>query len=252
MQAADITNIVETAFAAIEFDPQWHTYKLNGQRLQSVTKTIGQLKKPFDKEYWANKKAAERGVEPQVILAEWEAKGKASIERGNRVHEHIETVLLGQPVADDPFLMMNDRLPELDAFDKFWEKARVTMAAAAVEWVVGDAALGLAGTCDTMFMSYKTNQLHIFDWKTGSKFETVNKFGRLAAPFDDLEECQLTIYSLQVSLYRLMIERNTGLALGDSYIVYLSGNQYTIHKALDLRERLEAWLTDGQRPAAAD
>ena len=157
---------MKTVFSSIVFDPKHHTYTLDGKRLASVTGLVSKLKNPFDSAYWAQRKAAERGVAVQVILDEWDAKGKASIERGHKVHAYIAQVLLGQ-VEADPFLALNGKLPEMEAFDGLWKQIGGLTRPVEVEWVIGDAELGVAGTVDTLLYSDITGQHHVWDWKTG-------------------------------------------------------------------------------------
>ena len=62
-------------------------------------------------------------------------------------------------------------------------------------------------------------------------------------PFDDLPNCEEVKYSMQLSLYRLIIERNTNLRLSGGHILHLpSDSEYVLYNTLDLRTRLEAWL----------
>lgn len=234
---------MHTNFEDIIFNKQYHTYTLDGERLTSVTKIAYSVKPPFDSEFFANKKAQERGVSKDVILAEWEANRKASAQKGEMVHTYIEKFLTGEIVTDDAILSLNSKIPEMTAFDKFWNNSQGTLAPYAVEWIIGDRELGIAGTLDTIFM--QGNELVLFDWKTGSKFGVSNRFGSLLYPFADLDDCELNNYSLQSSIYRLIVERNTDLTIKDGYIVYLVGDgSYQIHKALDLRGRVELWLKE--------
>lgn len=236
---------MKTDFDAIKFDPEYHTYHLNGRRLANVTGLIGRLKKPFDAEYWANKKAQERGVTADVIRAEWDEARRVSLEKGTRLHKHIELALKDER-PDDPFLALNGRIPEMDAFDRMWSDLEPMVHVRATEWVIGDAELGIAGTADAVLFNRGLNTFHVWDWKTGKKFETANRFQRLKPPFDDLDECELNVYSLQASLYRLMLERNTELVMSDCYVAYFGPDgRYMVHRALDLRERLLAWLEAG-------
>lgn len=230
-------------FSQISFDKATHTYSLNGQQLTPVSKVIGKLKSPFDSDYWAQRKANERGVSKEVILKEWDDNRKASMEMGTRVHEYIERVLLGkEPPKDDPMLGWN-KLREMLAFDKFWAWAKTQFKPVFVEWVVGDPAMGIAGTCDVLFQNINTGRHFLCDWKTGKKFNTTNRFQNLLDPFTHLQDCELNYYSLQSSLYRMIIEGNAGFELEDGYIVHLSPDgQSFVHKAVDLREELKTWL----------
>lgn len=235
---------MQTNFSQIQFDKARHSYTYHGRKLTSVTRVINQLKPPFDADYWSQKKADERGVSKEVILAEWDQKRDASISKGIRVHEHIESVLTGQATTEDAFLALNDKLPEMDAFDVLWQTLAGQVEVEQIEWVIGDGNLGIGGTVDTMLFGRNTNLHHVWDWKTNKSFKTENRFQTLLAPFDDLDDCEFNVYSLQASLYRLIIDNNTNLNLGDSYIVHLSQQgAYRLHKALDLRDRLSAWLS---------
>lgn len=239
---------MKTDFAEIKFDPEYHTYHLAGRRLANVSSLIGRLKKPFDAEYWATHKAQERGVPAAEIRAEWDESKRAGLEKGKRLHQHIELALKGERQAD-PFLALNGRIPEMDAFDQLWADLEPMVHVRAAEWVIGDAGLGIAGTADAVLFNRGLNTFHVWDWKTGKKFETANRFQRLLPPFDDLDECELTTYSLQASLYRLILERNSDLAMGESYVAYFApSGRYMVHKALDLRERLLAWLAEADAP----
>lgn len=230
-------------FQRIEFNKTYHTYSLDGQNLTSVTRIINKLKPPFDAKYWSERKAKERDVSPAVIRQEWDQKREASKQKGEQVHLHIEKILTGQAETDDPFLNLNVSLPEMQAFNDLWYTMRDGVTVEQVEWVIGDKELGVAGTLDTLLFSDMTQQYHVWDWKTSSNFKLRNRFQTLKTPFDDLGDCELNVYSLQSSLYRLILRRNTELDIGDSYIVHLSSSgQYTVHKALDLGQRLSAWF----------
>jgi hypothetical protein len=237
-----------TEFSAIKFDKRSHTYHLDGRRLPSVTSLVNRLKPPFDSNYWARRKAEERGVEPAAILAEWEQKRQEGFRRGTAVHEYIAGVLEGKWTPDTPCMIT--RQPEMTAFDAALKRFRRDMdiIPVHVEWIVGDADLGFAGTLDALMYSEISKQFHVFDWKTGDKFRSSNRFQTLLPPFTDFDECESVTYSMQVSLYRLAIERNTDLAMGNSWLVHLdSAGGHHLYDVLDLRESAEAWLRDGCR-----
>lgn len=236
-----------TEFSQIKFDADKHRYFLGDKELRSVTNFIKDFQKPFDRENIAARTAAKQNRSVAEVLAEWEATGERARILGTTVHEHIKKTLCGETngqLSLDPFLSLNTRLPEIVAFDAFLSQVspKVCYTEGDIEFVIGDAELGIAGTVDALLMSYETGKHHIWDWKTG-KFDLDNQWENLLKPFDYLSASKLNIYSLQVSLYRLIIERNTGLDLGDSYIVHLSAaNGYQVHRAIDLRERLMDWM----------
>lgn len=239
-------NTVKTNFTDIRFDADEHRYFIGDQELTSVTTAIKQVQKPFDSNGIAAKVAAKEGRPISTILAEWEAKGEKGRALGTLVHQHIEKTLRGEidPQATlDPFLSLNTLAPEIQAFDVLWSTLAPTVSYRKnhIEWVIGDADLQVAGTVDMLLFSHETQKYHLWDWKTG-KFQLSNQWQALLKPFDYLDDCQLNVYSLQTSLYRLIIERNTALDLGDSYLIHLSADGYQVYRALDLRERLLDWM----------
>jgi hypothetical protein len=237
-----------TDFNQIIFNQDHHSYTYQGQRLQGVTRAVSSLKPPFNQDSVAAKVAKDRTTPekvwtPEMVKAEWDAKRKASMDRGSRVHEAIALHLKGDfAQVDDPYLAHNADLPEMRVFKALWVVMGQDNLVHNTEWVIGDSELGIAGTCDAVMLNRPANTYHLFDWKTGSKFETANRFQKLLPPFDDLDDCEFNIYSIQLAAYRLIIERNTGKQLGDSYIVHLREDGHQFHKALDLRERVEGWL----------
>lgn len=235
-----------TDFSQIIFDASEHTYTYQGHRLTGANRKIKEIQQPFNREQAAQRVSERQHRTVEDILTEWTLKGDAGKQKGVEVHEHIMKVLTGDngPV-EDPFLVVNKPLPEITAFNDVWTAIRpdIILEPDFVEWVIGDQDLAVAGTLDTMFYSHKTELLHIWDWKTG-KFEHYNRFQNLLPPFQDLHDCQMNVFSLVTSLYRLMVERNRpDLSLGDPYLVHLSSSgHYQIHRAFDFRVRLLAWL----------
>ena len=65
-------------FNHIKFHDEEHKYYMDGKRTDSVTSVIGKYKHPFDKDFWAKKKADERGITKEEILAEWKYKADFS------------------------------------------------------------------------------------------------------------------------------------------------------------------------------
>lgn len=215
----------------IAFEPVSHAYSYMGRDLESVSKVLGRLKPPFDVAAMSHKVAAKNGLKQCDILQQWDDKRNAACERGKSIHAAIESFLTGCGTSESTAPYRN--------WLEWWSGK---MQPVGIEYIVGDIELGIAGTIDLISFSPKTNANHIFDWKTNEKFDCKNKWNRkLLNPFQDLDDCDLEIYSLQVSLYRIMMERR-GLAMGDSWICHLSSKICRPYRALDYRERLLAWL----------
>lgn len=231
----------------IRFNAEDHSYWIGDTRLESVTTLIKSLSRPFDRDAVSKHSAAKANVSQEQILAEWDKKSQESLDRGTMVHSYVDDIFSGQ--HDLILSEMNVKIPEMQAFDGAWAVFRSRLNARLVrkEFIVGSAELGVAGRVDVMLAvdleCVKTKCL--FDWKTG-KFQRSNRFSNLLPPFDDQDDCELVKYSLQLSLYRLLLEKSEPDDIyGNGYLVHLkSDGTYFIHRAIDFRNRLEAWLKE--------
>jgi hypothetical protein len=70
--------------------------------------------------------------------------------------------------------------------------------------------IGIAGTSD-IIENIPRNMFNVWDFKTNKKFEFENKYGEfLHFPVSHLPHCQYNDYTLQLSIYGVMYERETG------------------------------------------
>jgi len=76
---------------------------------------------------------------------------------------------------------------------------------------------------DIIFYNVKMKQYQIWDWKTNKSFETESK-RMMMGSLSMLQDTDLNTYSLQLELYKQIIERNTSIRLGQSYLVWFSHN----------------------------
>jgi ATP-dependent exoDNAse (exonuclease V) beta subunit len=91
------------------------------------------------------------------------------------------------------------------------------------ELVVGDSELNLTGMVDQLFWNVKQQCLQIWDWKTNTKLNMTNDFGKkLKYNLYMVDDCEYSIYSLQLNVYKKIIERNTNLRLGDCHLVWFN------------------------------
>lgn len=244
-----------TNFQDIVFDSDSHTYKIGSTYLSPVTSIIKRIVPEFNSDAILSKLSASRGIPKDVIKAEWDEKRDFGLARGTKVHNYIENVLDG----NDTTVMknMNDCTNEIKQFDIAWNMLRSKFDVKFVrkEWTVGDVELGIAGRIDAVIdMSIDSvNRRCLFDWKTGGF--VVRRFAKenLLPPFDDLPCCEEVKYSIQLSLYRLLVERNTDERIHNCHILHLpDSGSFSLFNVIDLRDRLERWLLDGGIAQARD
>ena len=240
-------------FNHIKFHDEEHKYYMDGKRTDSVTSVIGKYKHPFDKDFWSKKKADERGITKEEILTEWKYKADFSCERGSAFHEFAENYLANKVFPFPEYKITNalgseDNMLEckegvyklIEMFKKFYDDSHGKLVPVRAEVVVGDVEWGITGMIDQLFFNEKSGKLEIWDWKTNKAIKKENKWQKFKKPLSHLDVCELNTYSLQLSFYRLIVERNTELELGDSYIVWFNENNdtYKVMKCFDFRDEI--------------
>ena len=143
------------------------------QRFRSVTEFINQFKEPFDSDYWAKKKAKERGITKKAILLEWKEKRDTSAEMGTIIHKWIEDFYSNLKKA--PKMPKEDKLIErIEKFKVLHDKRLHKLKPILQEKRVFSRKWGLAGTLDGLFEF--NNIPRIGDWKTNKEFLTDDDF----------------------------------------------------------------------------
>ena len=232
-----------------KFDEASHTYTyldpLTGksvQTFQSVTNFLGQFKEKFDSDFWANKKAKQLGVTKQSILNEWKNTSDIALTLGTNVHKWIEDFYNGEnpPEPTHPV-----ELARVNQFKSLYSEKLHKFTAVRQEYRLFSKKWGLAGTTDAIFKLGE--DYYVGDWKTNAKFTTdehpKGKYKKLLWPFDDLWENSLNSYSIQLSLYRLILQEEAGFETKGAFLVWIGPeSKPQMHKTVDLRDRLHEYL----------
>jgi hypothetical protein len=81
---------------------------------------------------------------------------------------------------------------------------------------------------DQLFWNIKMKELQVWDWKTNKEIAKYSIYKqRMLAPIAHMHDCEYNKYSLQTSLYKYIIEKNTGLKIGNCYLVHLTEHKDT-------------------------
>lgn len=239
-------------FNHIEFIQDEHVYLINGNKAKSVTSVLKQYVKPFERDYWANIKAKKSGVDVEEILSQWEFSAKFSQIKGTLVHQFIEHKLTNaeftypeevivESFGYDPIQTPFNQIVEIAC--QFLTDIDNKMIPIVSEFIIGDAEYLIGGTIDQLFYNKKSNKLEIWDWKTNKEIKVESRYFHLD-PLSHIPDTELDHYSLQLSLYKLILERNTGLELGNSYITWFNENspKYHIYIAKDYKKEAQLIL----------
>lgn len=137
---------------------------------------------------------------------------------------------------------LSDKRPHMHQFDRFWKRAHRHFVPVWVEKPVSSETYGVTGRLDALLYNQETSQFHLIDWKTGECDS--RGWNSLQSPFEDLRDSSLDLGALQTSIYRLIIERETDVKIGSSYLVFFSEDSYTVRRMEDMRVRVDRWLSE--------
>ena len=221
----------------LTFDSKKHEYFVDGKKIKySVTGLIESFFPKFDSDYWSSKKAIERikieGGNPtnenisnvkKDILMEWEVNRKDAADKGTFLHEKIENFYNNIEDSIDA--------PEFTYFKNFIKKYP-KLKPYKTEWRIFDSNLSLAGSIDMVYEK-DNGDLFLFDWKRSTKI--VNGAGHLIESdydygFDELSHIadnSYNRYSLQLNLYKYVIENNYGKKISSMNLLILHPHFHT-------------------------
>jgi len=216
----------------ILFEEKNHEYtNRNGERYESVSRLLKQLQVPFDKAMMsriiAMKVSSEEGIPFEKaqteLLKEWDDKRDSSIDKGNYVHDGLEDYTRTGKVwegLEEPVRYMQEIFkdyyrfyPEVMLYSHKYKVAGRTD-------IVLQRQKSRIPVCD--FADYKSNEAKgiVFDSisRKESRPKHYNRF--FLPPFDHLEACNYTIYSLQLSIYAFLALELGKVKVGKLFIVF--------------------------------
>ena len=225
-----------------EFDPAAHRYTYEGDTFTSVTRFIQQFHKPFEQDYWSKKKAEQSGVPQDWILAEWKKLNDYANEVGTDTHQWIEDYFnkIWKPLPSNP-----DVIHRINKFNKIYCKQLHKLEPLKFEVRVFSKKWKIAGMIDSLFV-YR-GKIYILDWKTNKDFTDDNHqkgtYEKLLAPFQDHYKNHLNEYSIQLSMYSLILEE-WGFDVGGAYLVHIGpgDEDAELYKVVDMRDNLKLFL----------
>lgn len=225
-------------FDRITFYDSDHTYKIGGEPSAkvSVTGLVNTVKEKFDEEKWAGIKAKEMGITPEEMKLLWKKNNQMATYQGSTLHNYIDNyyqnkvkpynrdlakAILGDVLHD----MMYKNLKVLvKQFNNFYSDTSEYILPIKNEFVVGDlGGTRICGMLDMLAYNTLSESFEIYDFKTNKRFSEKSEFEKkLLFPVEHLDECELNIYSLQLSLYKIFIQKYTDIKIDKLKIVWFS------------------------------
>lgn len=204
----------------LTFDKENHKYFVDGVEYQSVTVF---LKKyfPFDRHKIASALAQKNLTTKKEIFKQWDLVR----DNGSHVHDLIDRYLKNERLT-------KPQLNKIVNVLKFIEENKLEILASEVQ--VFSKKYKLAGTIDLLAKNPK-GQILIIDWKTNRKpILKKDVFDMAKHPLSEFPNNKFYQYSMQLSLYSLILKQEYKIDVFDTFLVQLSKDSYQVIDTLNL------------------
>lgn len=222
-----------TAFNDVKFYDEPHKYYYGERELISVTTLIHKYQEEFNEEYWSQYKANQFKINPAEIIRAWKHINRKGTLKGSAIHDYAENLFQNKKYEYPKHLVLKEfgfdpiyaeYMATKKHVDSFYNDVQGKLIPIKAEFIVYDKELLIGGMVDMLFYNIKAQEFQIWDWKTNKDFTKDCKERHLLKELFVLEDCDMELYSLQLEMYKQIIERNTSLKLGKSYLVWFSHN----------------------------
>ena len=256
MNAECMKKILTDSFKDFKFFEKDHHYEFKGKRVGvSVTSLISQYENEFDKYNIAGMVATRDKKDITQVLKEWQYKADFACRKGSTCHEFAQSRWSKEPYELDKFDESEEYLNAVLKIQKqainFYEDYKEIFEHIADELIIGSEEFDIASAVDHLFYNKLTSGLVLVDYKTNSILKGYNDDGKntkyakkMKFPLNNLKNITLEHYHLQLSIYKYLIEKYTGLKVDEMFIVYFSENidNYEIIEIPYLKEEVEKIL----------
>lgn len=252
MTKEEYLKILKDSFKDFVFYEDGHYYECKGKRVGiSVTTFIHEFCNEFDAEGMAEKVANRDGKTIQQVLDEWAYKRDFSCEKGTTCHEWSQSLWSG---AEYKPLLFDESKEYMSALVKIRSQAinfkndyQNHLEHLIDELPIGSEEYDIASCVDHLFYNKLTGGLVLVDYKTNSLMDGYNKKAykkAMKVPLSHINDDALHHYHIQLSIYKFLIEKYTGLKVDEMFIVYMSENieNYEIIDIPYLKEEVEMIL----------
>jgi hypothetical protein len=254
-------------FNDVKFHDDIHKYFVDNKNYISVTTVLHKYKEDFDTEFWSFHKKDELGMTQDEVKLYWKALNVKSQIKGSAVHNYAELLFNNKIYKYDNDLVLqklgsenNEILTRMghttieEEFhivkkfvDNFYCDTHEKLIPVRTEFIVFDREWELAGMMDILFWNVKQKCFQIWDWKTNKKLRMKNEFQgkKLKSIVSFLDECEFELYSLQLSAYKRILERNTPIVIDGTYIVWFNevNDNYKYFKCNDYSTEINMMMS---------
>jgi ATP-dependent exoDNAse (exonuclease V) beta subunit len=230
----------------VSFDVKHHKYSVDGMDdYISVTTIIKEFFPKFDSDHIINKmmKGANWkdskyfGMTKPEIQKLWSDKAESAASLGTLLHNTIENHYNGVNFSVDPSIEKG--FAQFMEFEKH-RLANTGLEPYRTEWIVFYEDFHIAGSIDMVFIDPNTGDLHIYDWKRTAELKKSNPYQSGFPPVHRLEDCKYNHYSLQLNIYKFILEQKYGKKVQSLTLVVLhpDNEEFILEPVRDLQKEV--------------
>jgi hypothetical protein len=210
---------------------------------------------PYERPDYSKPKPKHLWVTEEDVKQKWKYKNNHATYEGSTLHDYIENYLSNkikpEPKMSPEGLEFNEIKETYEImknhFHNFYNDtvAKNKLIPVRSELVIGDEDYMLCGMVDQIFWNEKFQCLQIWDWKTNTILKMKNDFNtKMKHCLSMLDDCEFNTYSLQLNVYKKIIEKKTNLKFGDCNLVWFNeeNDNYKIIKCEDYSDHVDNML----------
>ena len=230
MNKDEMLKTLKDTFKEYEFFEKEHYYEHKGKRVGiSVTRFIEEYANKFDSYGVAEKVAKRDNKTIKQVLDEWQLTNDLACEKGHLGHCYAQSKWNGEIYKEHIKDGLQDVIKPLELIkkqaDDFYNDFNDRLEHLIDELPIGSPESDIASCVDDLFINKYTSELVLVDYKTNSDIYKGDKFAKqMKFPLQHLKDTKLNHYAIQLSIYRYIIEKYSGLKVGEMFIVYFSEN----------------------------
>ena len=245
---------LNTTFNDYKFYEKEHYYTYQGKKVKySVTQFIDTKHKKFDRDSLSKYVAKRDNLSQEDVLKLWDTKAQLACNVGTLFHNRAEQLANNKvfnidfstysnlPIIEDIKNKFNALIP---LQDKFFQDIHNKLIPIKTEFTVGYKDI-IAGNIDLLVWNVKYREFQIWDYKTNKEIKFINEYDeKLLDEFNTLDNCEFNKYSIQLNLYKELLQRGLNIKIGKCYLAWFNSNNenYQIFECLDLHNEVSAAL----------
>jgi len=208
----------------IKFQKEGHKYWINDDCTDLISSTtyIAKFFGKFDEDAIINKILNKHEYEndpsyvyykmkPDDIKKMWESERNSSSTKGTELHEDIELFYNDEPHFNSS--------TEFQYFLNFQNDHKNEFSIYRTEFLIFSEILKITGSVDALFIN-DDGTFTICDWKRTKRIDIESyQEKKISCPFDNLMDCNYIKYSLQLNLYRVILEKFYNFEIRDMFLI---------------------------------